>query len=227
MPSKACTPKPGVMCRSVTGTMRSLAWELVCIRALSLAHCSWSWCWRRFHTSSTLLCVPLELLYTDDLVLILDTQEECISKLKAWKAGMESKGLCVNMKKTKFLVSGVGQGVLKKSGKYPCAVSYSGVSNNAIQYSHCMLWVHKKCSGITKRLVANPNYVCHRCKATLGPAVAELWLKCMSTAPCYMGDTFCYLGDMLCSCGCDRTIATRCWVAWGKSGKFLPGCAPW
>ena len=50
--------------------------------------------------------VPWELLYADDLVLIADTQEECTSKLKAWKASMESKRLRVNMKKTKFLVSG-------------------------------------------------------------------------------------------------------------------------
>ena len=35
-------------------------------------------------------------------MLIAFTQE-CISKLKAWKAGMESKGLRVNMKKTKFM----------------------------------------------------------------------------------------------------------------------------
>ena len=37
--------------------------------------------------------VPWKLLNADDLVLIADTQEECISKLKVWKAGMESKGL--------------------------------------------------------------------------------------------------------------------------------------
>ena len=52
-------------------------------------------------------------------MLIVDTQEEWISKLKAWKAGMESKGLCVNMKKTKFLVSGDDQDDLQKSDKYP------------------------------------------------------------------------------------------------------------
>ena len=54
--------------------------------------------------------------YADELGL---TQEECIYKLKSWKAGMESKGFCVNMKKTKLLVSGVGHDVLKKSSKYP------------------------------------------------------------------------------------------------------------
>ena len=45
--------------------------------------------------------VPWELLLTDDLFLITNTQKECISKFKAWKAGMESKELHVNMKKTK------------------------------------------------------------------------------------------------------------------------------
>ena len=46
------------------------------------------------------LGVPWELLYVDDLVLIMDTPEDCMSKLKAWKAGMECKGIHVNMKKT-------------------------------------------------------------------------------------------------------------------------------
>ena len=43
---------------------------------------------REFHTG-----VPWELLYADDLVIIADSLEECISKLRAWKAGMDSKGL--------------------------------------------------------------------------------------------------------------------------------------
>ena len=83
--------------------------------------------------------VPRQLLYADDLVLIVDTLEECISKLKAWKAGMESKGLRVNMRKTKFLVSVVGHDVLQKSCKYPCAICCSGVGRNSILCSQCML----------------------------------------------------------------------------------------
>ena len=45
--------------------------------------------------------VPWELLHNDDLLLITNSQEKCISKLKAWKAGMESRELHVSMKKTK------------------------------------------------------------------------------------------------------------------------------
>ena len=63
--------------------------------------------------------IPWELLYADDLVLIMDTQEECISKLNAWKDGRESKWLHVNMKKTKFLVSGDDQAVLQKFESTP------------------------------------------------------------------------------------------------------------
>ena len=90
---------------------------------------------REFHTGA-----PWELLYTDDLVFIADTQEEWISKLKALKAGMESKVLCLIMKKTKFLVSGDDQDVLQKTGKYPCPVCCSGVGRNSILCSQCMLW---------------------------------------------------------------------------------------
>ena len=82
---------------------------------------------REFRTA-----VPWELLYADDLVLMADTKEECISKLKAWKAGMESKELHVRMKNSKFLVSGDYQDVLQISGKYPCPVCCNGVGRNYI-----------------------------------------------------------------------------------------------
>ena len=107
--------------------------------------------------------VPWELLYADDLVIIADSLEECISKLKAWKTGMESKGLRVNMKKTKFLFSGLGRDVLKDSGKNPCTVCRTKVGAKAIQCSQCRFWVHKKCSGISGRIVADAGYVCPRC----------------------------------------------------------------
>ena len=47
---------PRVICRSVVSTIMSLAWELMCIRNLPLAHCSSSRWWRRFHMSSALVC---------------------------------------------------------------------------------------------------------------------------------------------------------------------------
>jgi len=79
--------------------------------------------------------VPWELLYADDLALVADSLEECINKLKALKSGMEERGLRVNMKKTKFLISGPGLDLLQDSQDFPCAVCRSGVGSNAIQCS--------------------------------------------------------------------------------------------
>ena len=102
--------------------------------------------------------VPWELLYADDLVLIAVTQVECITKFKTWKADMESKGLRVIMKTTQFLVSGDGHDGLKKSGENPRAICCSGVGCNSILRKQCMLWVHRKYSGITKRLSMWPSW---------------------------------------------------------------------
>ena len=52
-----------------------------------------------------------------------DSQEGCITKMKAWKEGMECKGLRVNMKKTKLMVSGPGLDLLCDSGAFPCLLS--------------------------------------------------------------------------------------------------------
>ena len=197
----------------------SLAWESMCIRVLSLAHCSSSWCWRHFHVSSARVCHgSFSTLMTWSSS---DTQEEFISELKAWKAGMESKGTYVKMKKNKFLVFGDGHYVLMKSGKYPRAACSSGVGSNSIHYSQYMQRVHNQRSGITKRLAADSSYVCHRCKGEARPingrAVTEVDVDGTMLD---VEATFCYLKDNLCSG--DSAIAGRCCVAWGKLRKLLP-----
>ena len=142
------------------------------------------------------------LLYLDDLVLRMDIQRECISKLKGWKAGMGCKGLCVNMKKTNFLVSGHGHDVFEESDKCPCAVCCRGVGYNYIQCSQCILWVHKKYNGITKRLVADSNYVCLRCKGGSQPIDGRTMTE-VDVDGCMLDveATFCYISGMLCAGG--------------------------
>ena len=53
--------------------------------------------------------------YADDLSVIADTLEECVSKLKAWKEGMENKRPRVNMKKTELMVTEPSLDVLHDS----------------------------------------------------------------------------------------------------------------
>ena len=47
--------------------------------------------------------LPYELLYADDLVIIAETKEELLERIRMWKHGMENMGLQVNMAKTKVL----------------------------------------------------------------------------------------------------------------------------
>ena len=49
--------------------------------------------------------LPWKLLYADDLVVIAESQE-LITKLTRWKDGVQSKGLKMNMNKTKVMTSG-------------------------------------------------------------------------------------------------------------------------
>ena len=77
--------------------------------------------------------VPTEDLYADDLVIIADSLEECVSWLLIWKEAMEKKGLRVIAGETKVMICGTGLGLLQSSGVYPCTVCHTGEGNNSIQ----------------------------------------------------------------------------------------------
>ena len=52
------------------------------------------------------VALPWELLmlkYADDLAVIAETEEELIKRLNEWKDNVESKGMRVNMNKTKVI----------------------------------------------------------------------------------------------------------------------------
>ena len=174
---------------------------------------------RQFRTD-----MPLELLYADDLAVKADSLEECIARLKVWKEGMERKGLRVNMKKTKLMVSGPGLDLLRDSGAFPCAVCRSGVGVNSIQCSQCMYWVHKKCSGVRGRLAENPDYVCPRCCDQARPIDNRPVTQVNVDGTLLdVESNFCYLGDMLCAGGGGNlTLVTRCSTARGKFKRLLP-----
>ena len=73
-----------------------------------------------------------ELLCTDDLVLMSDSFEGIDKKFSDWKKGIESKGLRVNVGKTKVMISSSNAGSVNKTGKYPCGVCHKGVGSNSI-----------------------------------------------------------------------------------------------
>ena len=65
---------------------------------------------------------PWELLYADDLVIISETLSELLEKFRVWKANLESKGLHVNVDKTKILVSAHNAPKPVDGSKFPCGV---------------------------------------------------------------------------------------------------------
>ena len=77
--------------------------------------------------------LPWELLYADNLVIMADSLDEPSVKLERWKAELSAKGLKVNTKKTKIIISKPGAGLVQKTGKYPYSVCSKGVKSNSIQ----------------------------------------------------------------------------------------------
>ena len=69
---------------------------------------------------------------------------------------IDAKGLMVNVGKNKVMKCGVGlHKILVDSGKYPlCGVCGKGVKTNSIQCTLCMKCVHKRCSGVSRKLRA-------------------------------------------------------------------------
>ena len=118
------------------------------------------------------------------------------------------------MKKTKFLVTGVGNVVLTKFDKYPCTVCFSGVGSNLILCWQCRLWV-RKFSGTTKRLGDDSNYVCPRCN---GCWQHHAWCGGHFLLP----RSYAVLWWGLWQCRC-----CRCYVAWRKLRKLLPNLNTW
>ena len=130
----------------------------------------------------------------------------------------------MNMKKTQCMVSGQQLDVLAKSGKYPCSVCLSGTGRNAILCGKCSSWVHKKCSGINGRLIADPEYVWPRCLGNARPIdgrpIKEVEVDGHKLD---VVSQFCYLGDMLSSGGgCELAATVRCKTAWGKFRELIP-----
>ena len=55
--------------------------------------------------------------------MIAETEEELIKRLNEWKDTMESKGMRVNMNKTKVMISEERQKVRQKAVRWPCGES--------------------------------------------------------------------------------------------------------
>ena len=170
--------------------------------------------------------LPMELLYADDLVLVAETEELLMEKLRKSKMGMELKGLRGNIGKTKVMRCQVRIGQAKESEKYPCGVCRQGVGDNSIKCVAYHKWIHKKCSGISGGLGYVADFRCRRClDGDFAPVVllSEVELEPGVKVECV--SKFCYLGDTLGSGGgvveAARARVRRTWAKFKELSPIL------
>ena len=169
------------------------------------------------------VALPWELLYADDLAVIAETEEELIKRLNEWKENVESKGMRVNMNKTKVMISGEREMVRQKAARWPCGVCSKGVGSNSLQCTRCQKWVHKKCSGIKGSMsqVAK-SFICRGCLNLVTRAV-HTSVDIGAIAKLELVDKFCYLGDMLSVDGdADAAVEARIRIGWNKFRQLVP-----
>jgi hypothetical protein len=176
--------------------------------------------------------LPWEILYADDLVLMAESEQSLVEKVLAWKSCMESKGLKVNIGKTKVMIGAEGTGTIEARGKWPCGVCKKGVGSNSLKCTANNHWVHRKCSGIRGELAAVADtYICPACErgSDNRPEVPTSITVCQGVDIDVVGK-FCYLGDMLnAEGGSDSSVTARIRCGWSKFKElsaFLTSKAP-
>ena len=77
--------------------------------------------------------VPWEDLYTNDLVIIAESLEECVRRLLIWKEAMEEKKLLC--RKKKIMICGMNVGFCRVQTIFMCCLSHwSGQEQNLLQW---------------------------------------------------------------------------------------------
>ena len=96
-----------------------------------------------------------QLLYVDDLLLLSETIEGLRHRFLEWQEAFESKGLKVNLGKTKVMVcGGITNDGMSKCEVDPCGVCSFRVKTNSVLFLQCGKCIHSRCAGI-KRVTPN------------------------------------------------------------------------
>ena len=200
--------------------------KLGCTRAQFSAHCYSLSCWKLCLENSGKAYL-WNCYHADNLVLIAETKELLLEKMRKWKEGMEKKGLRVNAGKTKIMWCRLSMGQAEDSGEHPCGVCRKGVGDNSIFCVECSRWVHKRCSGISGKKKSNVDFHCRRCLGGENGLFQSVLLKEVVIEPSVKLECvpkFCYLGDTLDAGGGGVEEAARARVrcAWAKFKELSP-----
>ena len=168
--------------------------------------------------------VVSELLNANHLVLMSKDMEDLKERFWDWKDALESKGLKINTRKTKVVVSG-SERELFKSKIDPCGVCGRRVMANSVLCTKCGNWVYSKCAKIKRATIRlATHFVCSRCKGIMEGTV-DLIEKLCNEVETVNG--FCSLRDRLnASGGCEAAVKARVrigWVEFRECGELLIG----
>ena len=165
-----------------------------------------------------------EILYADDLVLMSETMKDLELRFRSYKEAFESKGLKVNIRKTKTMVSGT-EGEVFKSKIDPCGICGRRVMANSVLCTKCKNWIHGRCAK-TKKVTTGlaMRFVCSKCHGEMDGKLDSIEKLCEEVE---MVNGFCYLGDRLnASGGCEAAVTTRVRIGWKRfreCGELLLG----
>ncbi|MBJ5468736.1 hypothetical protein JGG40_23790 [Salmonella enterica subsp. enterica serovar Derby] len=169
--------------------------------------------------------LPWEVLYADDLVLAAESKEKLKVRVQKWKASLETKGLRVNVGKTKIMVGGEGPRRVEEMGKWRCGVCRKGVGRNSLQCTNCLKWVHKRCSQMKGKLAtASLTFICAKCTGQVADCdKGDERFDIGNGVSLEKVERFCYLGDMVSADGgADLAVTARVRSAWKKFMELGP-----
>ena len=156
-----------------------------------------------------------QLLYAGDLVLMGETMEELRENFDEWREAFESKGMRVDLGKTKLMVSEMEEEAFdSKIG--PCGVCGTRVMSNSVLRTACGKCVHARCTDKKKVAVYfNKTFVCKKCRSVVknfkGPADEKLYDGVETVSK------FTYLSDRLnANGGCETAVTARSRIGWMK-----------
>ena len=165
-----------------------------------------------------------QILYADDLVLMGETMEELRENFDKWREAFESKGMRVNLGKTKLMVSGMEEAFDSKID--PCGMCGNRVMSNSVLCTACGKWVHARCTEKKKVSVyVNKNFVCKKCRSLVKNIKGSADEKLCDGVETVSKLT--YLGDRLnATGGCETAVTARSRIGWMKfreCSKILKG----
>ena len=158
----------------------------------------------------------------NDLVIVAETLSELLEKFRIWKANLESKGLHVNVDKTKISAHNAPKPV--DQSKFPCGVCNKGAGTNSITYLACGFWVHKRCSNINSLLKSDTDFKYKKCRGEASNAsISDIEPVVINGEKIQKVSSFCYLGDFVGqNGGCFDATTARIRLAWKKFRHLLP-----